>query len=89
MTRVENHVTGPRHVSTGIGEGSVLGPLVFLVTVMNVEVVLERTRARVKEMFPDFPDALIRYHLVSYADDISGLIDCTCPNVMRAAMTIL
>ena len=88
-TRVDNHVTGPRHVSTGIGEGSVLGPLVFLVTVMNVEVVLERTRARVKKMFPDLEDDQIRLYLVAYADDISGLIDCTCPNVLRAAMTIL
>ena len=88
-TRVDNHVTGPRHVSTGIGEGSVLGPLVFLVTVLNVDVVLERTRARVMTMFPTLERAALSMWLVSFADDISGLISTECPNVLRAAMTIL
>ena len=106
-TRVDNHVTDPRHVHTGIGEGSVLGPLVFLITVINVEVVLERTRARVMSMFPTLKSAPyspqaartptsdwntsmdLRMWIAGFADDISGLVDTCCPNVMRATMTIL
>ena len=88
-TRVQNHVTGPRHVYTGIGEGSVFGPATFLICVINVDVVLARTRARVEAMFPELKPEDLRIHVCSFADDISGLVDSTCPNVMRATLDIM
>ena len=88
-TRVSNHVTEPRNVFTGIGEGSVLGPATFLLCVIDGDVVIERTRARVLEMFPTLNQDDIRFHVVSFADDISGLVDCTDPNAMRAALSIM
>ena len=88
-TRVSNHVTRARHVYTGIGEGSVLGPCTFLICVLDGEVVLQRTRARVKSMFPDLKDDDLRLFVVCFADDISGLVDCTDPNVMRATLAIM
>ena len=40
-------------------------------------------------MFPTLERAALSMWLVSFADDISGLISTECPNVLRAAMTIL
>ena len=90
-TRVQNHVTGPRHVYTGIGQGSVLGPATFLVCVLDVEVVLKRTRERVEDMFPELRNKKddLRLFCVGFADDISGLVDCHDPNIMRATLTIM
>ena len=90
-TCVQNHVTKPRHVYTGIGEGSVLGPCTFLICVLDTEVVLQRTRQRVEDMFPELRNNKddLRLFCVGFADDISGLVDCVDPNVMRATLTIM
>ena len=68
-------------VRTGIGEGSVLGPLIFILTIVCCAVVLCRVAQRLRALSytvttEDQKDNQIELSSVEFADDVTGLTVC-------------
>ena len=64
--RGHSHWTSLR---SGVGEGSVVGPLFFVATLCDVTVVSTRTVKRLKDMGVE-----IEVNLIAYADDVSAIV---------------
>ena len=59
-------------VSTGVGEGSVLGPLIFLICILEVLIVMELVKERMEEIKLDMVED-VDLHSVQFAND-----KCNC-----------
>ena len=67
---VGSATSSPVKLQSGVGEGSVVGPLFFVATLCDVSVVAERSMTRLGRDYG--LDVLIR--LIAYADDISAVV---------------
>ena len=83
-------------VKTGIGEGSVLGPLVFILTIVCCSMVLYKTIARLKEISitaaidnkPTYT-AQVNLSSVEFADDVTGVTVCDTEDQVQTSLQIM
>ena len=80
-TKVKGIYSAWVEVRTGIGEGSVLGPLIFILTIVCCAVVLCRVAQRLRALSytvttEDQKDNQIELSSVEFADDVTGLTVC-------------
>ena len=79
-------------VDTGIGEGSVLGPLVFILTIICVTVVLARVKIALQahsltcKVNDGIYDTDVSVSSVEFADDCTGM--CVADNDKQVAITL-
>ena len=83
-------------VENGIGEGSVLGPLVFILTVVCVTIILARAVVRLQEIgytatttLKPKNDAQIELSEVEFADDVTGLAICDTELQVQQALQVM
>ena len=83
-------------VKTGIGEGSVLGPLIFILTIVCCSVVLVKTINRLKNLSitaevtnkPKF-ETQVSLSSVEFADDCSGVTICDTEEQVQLSLQIM
>ena len=71
--KIKQYVSVPRQVPTGVGEGSVLGPLVFLILILEVTLVQQIVRDRLKSEHEEIARK-VELHSVQFADDCTNVI---------------
>ena len=84
VTKVAGYFSRQISVPTGIGEGSVLGPLAFILTIVCLRSVLERVAEKVRARFNVGvsigwtwqPGDVIKIMHVLFADDVTPLVAC-------------
>lgn len=85
--KVADYVSDPVDVATGVGEGSVLGPLLFLIQILEVSLVM----VIVKELLErDHPHLVEHTELrtVQFADDCTNLVITDDEWQMETVMTV-
>ena len=81
--KIQTHV----HVSTGVGEGSVPGPLIFLIFILEVSIVMEIVQERLRDERPDIADQ-VELHSVQFADDCTNAIAANDEDQVQDVMEI-
>ena len=83
-------------VKTGIGEGSVLGPLIFILTIVCCSVVLVKTVNRLNQQSvlaevnaPPNSKAKISLSSVEFAEDCSGVAICETEDQVQKSLQIM
>ena len=83
-------------VKTGIGEGSVLGPLIFILTIVCCSIVLYRAIERLKTLsieakIDDHPkySSEVSLSSVKFADDVTGVTVCDTEDQVQKSLQIL
>ena len=95
-TKVKGVYSAWVEVKTGIGEGSVLGPLVFILTIVCCTMALVRAAQRLRQMnysvqmdnTPKY-DSQISLSSVEFADDVTGLTVCQTEDQVAASLMIM
>ena len=85
--KIQGHVSEFLEVNTGIGEGLVLGPLVFLICILETSMIAEV----VKEMLEDDEPEVgldTQTSTVCFADDTTVLLSTSSDENMEKAMTV-
>ena len=95
-TRISGVLSTWIAVFTGIGEGSVLGPLIFILTIVCVSVVLLRVKLRLEaeyqltaKMDDGIYDNDISLSSTEFADDCTGLAVCKTEQQVRISLDIM
>ena len=94
VTKIKQYMSEYVKVHTGIGEGSVLGPLIFILTIVCLQAVLERVRDRVQQALgvnvstdPLWSETdVIKLMQTIFADDCTPMAAC---DTVEQAQTIL
>ena len=85
--KIADHVSDPVDVSTGVGEGSVLGPLIFLIQILEVSLVMEIVREKLQLEHPQVErDTDLK--TAQFADDCTNVITTRDEWQMETVMTI-
>ena len=84
--KIKQHVSEPRQVFTGVGEGSVLGPLVFLVLILEVSLVMRLVMRRLEA--ETNIARKVELHSVQFADDCTNVIVTEDEWQMETVMTL-
>ena len=85
--KIQDKVSDFKEVRTGIGEGSVLGPLVFLVCIIETSMIAELVKEELQRICP-------RAHLdvdlstVNFADDTTVLVSASSDTNLETAMNV-
>ena len=82
--KVNNVTSEPTPVSTGVGEGSVLGPFIFLIQIIEVSEVMEMIKEEVKEDDPILYE-MTELATVQFADDCTNVIETSIQLLSQAA----
>ena len=72
------------YLNSGIDEGSMLGPMCFITTLVNLSVFAEKTVARVQVEGME-----IKVYIVAYADDVSALLIGDIEEVLQKGIDII
>ena len=94
VTKIKQYMSEYVKVHTGIGEGSVLGPLIFILTIVCLQAVLERVKDRVQQALgvnvstdPLWSETdVIKLMQTIFADDCTPMAAC---DTVEQAQTIL
>ena len=84
QTRVGHVISDVTELQTGVGEGSILGPCMFITLLCDVTVVADRARVRLEAAGVDVAIALI-----GYADDVSALVDAKTEPEIQMGVDVL
>ena len=83
-------------VKTGIGEGSVLGPLVFILTIVCCSIVLYRTIDKLHQMSITAKldnsttyEAEVNLSSIEFADDVTGVTVCDTEDQVEKSLQIM
>lgn len=71
--KVDGYVSDPVEVPTGVGEGSVLGPLIFLIQIIEVTEVMNVIREILEDRDPILSDST-ELRTVQFADDCTNVV---------------
>ena len=85
--KVQGYVSPAVQVETGVGEGSVLGPLIFLICILEVSCVMEIVREIMEEKHRDINDD-VELHTVQFADDCTNVVGTEDEWQMEVAMEL-
>ena len=84
-------------VLTGIGEGSVIGPLVFIITIICVTIVLARSIIKLKTLSisaevdngSDKIDADVKLSSTEFADDVTGVTIAKTEKLVQTSLQVM
>ena len=85
--KIQTIVSTFRPVDTGIGEGSVLGPLVFLVCIMETSMVVDIIKERLEVMSPELA-ADVDMETCCFADDTTVMQSASNDTNLQIAMNV-
>ena len=85
--KIGSHVSTPVSVETGVGEGSVLGPLLFLICILEVTIVMDLVRERLQAEQPEMVDD-VELHTNQFADDCTNIVVAENEDQMEVTMEI-
>ena len=96
-TKVKGVYSAWINVRTGIGEGSVLGPLIFILTIVCCTMVLHRAAQRLKSLNytaevqrdTTVTKSQIILSSAEFADDVTGLTVCQTEDQVAMSLTIM
>ena len=83
-TKIGNFISNKIHLSSGVGEGSVLGPCIFSMGLCDVSTVATDTVKACKELGLD-----VLASTVEFADDITGVIRAYTEKDCQLAINIM
>ena len=83
--KIGQHVSPPVQVRTGVGEGSVLGPLIFIICILEVSVVMELVMERLQNERPDVAEE-VELHSSQFADDCTNIVVTEDEEQMEVSM---
>ena len=84
QTRVGHVISYVTELQTGVGEGSILGPCMFITLLCDMTVVADRARVRLEAAGVDVVIALI-----GYADNVSALVDAKMEAKIQMGVDVL
>lgn len=73
------------HLASGVGEGSVVGPLFFIATLCDVTVLSERA----KNILQIDHEMDVEVHLIAYADDISAVLVADTERELQTGVDVM
>ena len=95
VTKISGTLSKWIQVLTGIGEGSVLGPLIFILTVIEVTMVLVRAKERLQQISieADLDDGQhkkdVSLSSAEFVDDCTGIAVCKKEQHLQVSLQIL
>ena len=84
QTHVGHVISYVTELQTGVGEGSILGPCMFITLLCDMTVVADRARVRLEAAGVDVVIALI-----GYADNVSALVDAKMEAKIQMGVDVL
>ena len=95
LTKIKSYMSSFIDITTGIGEGSVLGPLAFVLTILCLDSVLEIVRSKLASRTGKIvvvglgEGGDINLFLIVFADDCTPLVAAEDPNDVKLALEII
>ena len=94
FTKIKSFISSAVDVHTGIGEGSVLGPLAFILTILCLDAVLEIVRQKLAgrtglRVVVGLGEGDINLFLIVYADDCTPMVAAQDINHVKLAIEIM